>query len=636
MVDRMNRGPESRGALRCVGTGLLLGCWWLAQLLAGCRLAAAPVAGAAPDGRGFNAVARPLTTVERSLAGLGTEGSAGLFVGIGRFDANSGLSDLRFTPDDALALANLFVNELAILPATNTRVALGGQPRSQRGREQLAALTQLGVKVLGADRTALLDAVVEVAELASAENGLLVVSFSSHGFEEKGTAYVMPADGRRRLVASTGVSLQTVKDTLRDSRASKKLLFLDACRETIGSETRGEAKMPETLRQALAKAEGFGVLASCSVGQLSWESPELEQGVFTHFVIEALRGGAGGAVDGFIRVGQVSTYATQATRAWVLRNKKEVQEPWFEGEVAREIPLAFDSRVSARIEAERAANAALAQRRGRALDLLTEARKANREILPGKIEDDIAAAIQTERGAGLTELLEQVEDLADPKAARVRSFLAWWKNRTPANGLNGLVAAAPTNSPSRIRLEGLRIAPATNSGGLVPAPSSAPVPLTNSRVRMLLRGLDAGFCDKLGRILRERSKGFESLRGDPVKPGERIVPRYGPLAVAPTWPEWEGTVTFANTRRATVMELGTSRTYRIQFPADGDASGPGFETIVSSVRECLGTSYSERREAATKVNPLSVGFTDARGLLPAVFVRAYNDSIVISIVGSKP
>lgn len=576
--------------------------------------------------RGLGAEARPLSSAERESIGLPKEGSAGLFVGVGKFDATSGLGDLRFTPDDAVALAHVFVVELELLPAKNTRVAIGGEPRSQRGRELAKILVSKGVRMVGAERTQLLDAIAEVSDLGTAENGLVVMSFSSHGFEEKGKIYVMPSDGRRRFVESTGVSLQAVKDTLRDAKANKKLLFLDACRETIGSETRGAERMRGTFQEALSVAEGFGVIASCSVGQLSWESPELEQGVFTHFLLEGIRGGALSPVnDGFIRLGTVSSYAAKATRDWVAKNKKEVQEPWFEGELARAIPLAVDQRVQQQLEAQRAAEAQLNQRRSRALDLLTEARKSNRDLLTGKLEDEVTAAVQNLRGAPLIEVLEQLEDLADPKPARVRSFLAWWKARpatgVPVSSLQGLLIRG-TNS------QVLTVARPTNA-----IPSPATRPLLNQSVSMLLRGLDVQFCEKLRQVLDARSTGFEALKGAEATSEERIPIQIGGLRVRTTYPEWLSRVQFANAQHVTIMESmsNKARSLRIQFPPDSPEGKPNFKGLVDGLASCLGDSYVKTQTDLTSTTSITVTFTPRAGGTPPITVRSAKDSMLVTI-----
>jgi hypothetical protein len=57
--------------------------------------------------------------------------NAGLFIGVGEFDARANLSKLRYTPDDAVALAHVFVIERGLIPPARARLALGGAPESE-------------------------------------------------------------------------------------------------------------------------------------------------------------------------------------------------------------------------------------------------------------------------------------------------------------------------------------------------------------------------------------------------------------------------------------------------------------------------------------------------------------------------
>ena len=91
---------------------------------------------------------------------------------------------------------------------------------------------------------------------------LVVVSLSSHGFEEGGIPYVMPADGTRAFLADTGFKLKTVEDRLARSKAGKRLLIVDACREkATGDDKSLGTSMDQAWRAALAQASGQAVLA---------------------------------------------------------------------------------------------------------------------------------------------------------------------------------------------------------------------------------------------------------------------------------------------------------------------------------------------------------------------------------------
>lgn len=303
---------------------------------------------AADTGRGITVV--PVSTVAPG-------GNAGLFVGVNQFTEDTSLRPLSFAVNDAIAQAHLFVVELKLVPPANTFLALSGEPTTDSAKAQLGALTQAGVQRVLATKTRVLLTLQAVANMAGAESDLLVVSFSSHGFEERTQPYVMPSDGAHGSLQETALSLKSVERKLADSKAGKRLLLVDACREKSSKESKGgDVAMSAAFREALAAAEGKAVLTSCDTGQLSLENPELGHGVFTHFLLEALHGKAAADARGFITLGAVSEYLEKAVPEWIKRNRPDasrdtIQKPWLAARLeARHIPLAVDSGIKIRQE----------------------------------------------------------------------------------------------------------------------------------------------------------------------------------------------------------------------------------------------------------------------------------------------
>jgi len=289
-------------------------------------------------------------------------GNAGLFVGVNQFNVDTALRPLNFAVNDAVAQAHLFCLELKLIPPGNCHLALAGEPTTDSTKTQLAALCQAGIARTDASKAQILRALLSLSAVGHDTADLLVVSISSHGFEERGQPYAMPSDGLRGALEDTGLSIGTVEQRLQDSRAGKRLLLIDACRERPATDTRGaEQAMSSAFRSALAAAEGQATLASCDAGQLSLENTDLGHGVFTHFLLEALRGKAVADTRGFITLGAVSDYVAGAVNDWVMRNKPNVdrsaaQRPWFKGPLdAKQIPLAVDPGVRARLGAFKAA-----------------------------------------------------------------------------------------------------------------------------------------------------------------------------------------------------------------------------------------------------------------------------------------
>ncbi len=214
--------------------------------------------------------------------------SAGLFIGIGKFEFQVGLENLEYAPDDAIGLAHRIVVELKMIPAAKAQVVLAGEPKSERGRRQWAELKALKVEMVKGTRNGLQEALKKFSNQA-ASGGLAVMTFSGHGYETQRDVYLMPSNGNWQLARTTGVSFQAVLEAFQASKATSRVLLLDACREVPDMAKLDRPLADQTLRERLKAVEGLTVLASCSAGEKSWQSKKLEQGVFTHFVLEELK-----------------------------------------------------------------------------------------------------------------------------------------------------------------------------------------------------------------------------------------------------------------------------------------------------------------------------------------------------------
>lgn len=411
---------------------------------------------AADDGARALGRVKPLTADQLKTENLAQDGSAGLFIGVADFGANSGLGALRYTVDDAVALADVFVRELRVLTAANTQVALGGEPKSARARESLARLKAAGVQVTGASKNELLTALATLAERARNREGMILCSVSTHGCMENGEAFLFPADGRRRLVSETALKLSSLRGELEAAPANKKVLIVDACREARGGDTRSLGGLPPGFALALKEARGLAVLMSCGDSQLSWEDEGFEQGVFTHHLLLGLRGAAAPDAKGFIRLGAAAKYAGSATEQWVRANRNERQEPTFNvTHRADEIPLAFNAEAGE--EAKK-----IAERKRRAKEAFRASQAQNEDTLTGRMQDELFKAINELSGDALDRLLGRVEKLADTSAASADLFASWWRNegvklvaKTPAQD-----TPAPLVTPARPEPAPVTAAPA--------------------------------------------------------------------------------------------------------------------------------------------------------------------------------
>lgn len=251
-----------------------------------------------------------------------TDQSAGLFVGIGKFEYRTGLKQLEFAPDDAVALAHRFVVELKQVPPSRAQVVLAGKPKSVAAQRQLKELERLKVSILAGTRRGFMKALQRFAGQAG-KGGLAVMSVSVHGYETQEDIYLMPSDGNWQTVRTSGVSMASVLEALRQSGARSRVLLLDACREVPAGESLDREAAEAAVRQRMKGVEGLTVLASCSAGEKSWQAKTLEQGVFTHFVLAGFK-------DKELNWASLGSKVVKDSEAWFARYGEAGPRAWFQ------------------------------------------------------------------------------------------------------------------------------------------------------------------------------------------------------------------------------------------------------------------------------------------------------------------
>ncbi len=401
-------------------------------------------------------------------------GSAGLFVGVNEFDEPT-VAPLRFAVNDAIAQADLFVNELKLIQANNCWLALSGSPEiGSPWEDKLNSLKAGGIQVISATKISVLRQLRLISRIADRPEELLIVSISAHGFEESGDPYALGRDGLLGpvLLPETGISLRAVEGLMDQSLAQKRLLILDACRErpTRGSRSIGSGAASAAFREAFAEATGRAVLASCDAGQSSFEDPRLGHGVFTYHLIAGLRGEAN--PDGsFLTLGGVSDYVSQSVESWVRKNRPELprpqwQRPWFKGpNDARSIPLALatptavavvEPKVQIAIEtpaSQLTEEEILDIRKRLAMSYLQDAIGFGLENrVPSEVYDRVGVLMSILEGSLAEVLIEKLEVLKDNTPENRKAFMdAWNRNsETPTKSLNLEIASEAGSESSSL------------------------------------------------------------------------------------------------------------------------------------------------------------------------------------------
>lgn len=119
--------------------------------------------------------------------------------------------------------------------------------------------------------------------------------YSGHGDEADGQSYLVARDGRHLVLGDTAVPVMRIKQIIDAAPARAKVILLDACHSGANIGQKGPKPMtPEFIQRVFEQAEGMVILASCMQGQLSNEWRVQERSVFTHYLLDALKGEADG------------------------------------------------------------------------------------------------------------------------------------------------------------------------------------------------------------------------------------------------------------------------------------------------------------------------------------------------------
>ena len=217
-----------------------------------------------------------------------------LLVGVGAYRR---LRRLRKTTSDARALYDLLTDRVyAGYPGSHVRLLLDDE----------------------ATKGAINDALDRLAQDVSADD-IVVIFFSGHGAQRIGGfepgEYLCPVEADWYHLRSTAISTDEFTVALRALGAGRVAVFLDACHSGgVGEPKEAGLQVRPGLSdgayERLASGRGRAIVASCRPDEVSWELPEMPNGLFTHYLLEGLRGAAVSS-DGTVRILDLFTYVSK-------------------------------------------------------------------------------------------------------------------------------------------------------------------------------------------------------------------------------------------------------------------------------------------------------------------------------------
>jgi len=233
-----------------------------------------------------------------------------ILVGIDAFE-DPALTDLRFAGKDATDLARVLSDP------------------------EHGAFDEVHLLTDAPTRADLLQQLEDVSRTLFRDD-LLLVYFAGHGtldLASGGTKlYLLAADGELARPRQTGVAIDDLEQRLQATAPRRRVLIIDACHSGTGrsglppnvrvrlDHMRGDAPLPELMAIGRYDARLF----AARLHDPALEDDNLENGVYTHFLIDALSGD--GDLDGDGVVDVIEAHAW--TRDRTLRYTDGLQVPW--------------------------------------------------------------------------------------------------------------------------------------------------------------------------------------------------------------------------------------------------------------------------------------------------------------------
>lgn len=364
----------------------------------------------------------------RQRQGFHPSQSRGLFVGVNAFE-DQDIGPLSFAVDDAIDLAFLFSCELELVPPNRVHLALSGVPQKPATADQLEWLQAAGAQTVEARANNLHRLAFDLGA-DTGQDGLWIVTFSTHGFSDQGQDYLAASDSWLLRLAKTGIHVPSLLDDIARAVTPRRLLLLDACRRRLTRGTRGGdgEGTSDSFVQAISNATGLAVLNSTTLGGYSYEDQSLGNGVFTSAMIRGIRQGLKDDGRGFVTVGSLARYLNEEVQAWIKTKRPN------DVEVSRGVVYTIEGQAGTLPLASMSLDAVRRREYLRLRELALQRLRRNiGKVILGMHFDEIQNLTRPEAPSETAmALLRELETL-DGSERSQRAFLYWYERQAQPN-----------------------------------------------------------------------------------------------------------------------------------------------------------------------------------------------------------
>jgi tetratricopeptide (TPR) repeat protein len=157
---------------------------------------------------------------------------------------------------------------------------------------------------------------------------LVVFYFSGHGSpssaDSAGDNYLVAHDTDKNSLLATAIPIQEFTNLIKKHvHTDRMILAMDACHSGAAEPgAKGLFRLNNFCVDEMVQGSGQYVLCSSQPSQVSWESKQYQNGVFTHCLLEGLRKGGEKT-----KLGDACTFMQESVQREVLRDRGELQTP---------------------------------------------------------------------------------------------------------------------------------------------------------------------------------------------------------------------------------------------------------------------------------------------------------------------
>jgi hypothetical protein len=167
----------------------------------------------------------------------------------------------------------------------------------------------------------------------------------TRGLERDGLAkYLIPSDADPDDLYSTALPMDELQTIFQRIESERVVAFLDACYSgaaggrTFASKKTRAGAVDDLFLERLTRSKGRAIITASRPAEVSIELPELGHGIFTYYLVQALKGAGDLNRDGIVTLQEVYEYVEQQVTV-KARAVGGNQHPVMKGELEGVLPL---------------------------------------------------------------------------------------------------------------------------------------------------------------------------------------------------------------------------------------------------------------------------------------------------------